>query len=180
MPQRPTTCRSVLEVRSGGRPAPGCRRAASSAGQDLTAQHKTLHELGVPEARIYLDQGSPAVHRDRPGPAQALGAVREGDTLVVPKLEQRGARLQLGGDRVPTSATQWGERWPPVGVLNANILVQLPPAAIAILPPIRIRNGTTRPRRICGGQGRTVPGSTSNARLRRIRRSSGLGLRRRR
>jgi DNA invertase Pin-like site-specific DNA recombinase len=84
----------------------------STAGQDLTAQRETLRQLGVTEQRIYLDQGLTGRHRDRPGLAQALAAVRDGDTLVVPKLalarsvpdaraiadelEQRGARLQLG------------------------------------------------------------------------------------
>jgi DNA invertase Pin-like site-specific DNA recombinase len=85
----------------------------STAGQDLTAQRQTLRALGVAEQRIYLDHGLTGRHRDRPGLALALAAVREGDTLVVPKLdrlarsvpdaraiadelERRGARLQLG------------------------------------------------------------------------------------
>ena len=85
----------------------------STAAQDLTAQRQTLLELGVEKERIYLDRGLTGRHRDRPGLAQALAAVRDGDTLVVPKLdrlarsvpdaraiadeiEQRGARLQLG------------------------------------------------------------------------------------
>ena len=85
----------------------------STAAQDLTAQRGTLRQLGVAENRIYLDHGLTGRHRDRPGLAQALAAVRDGDTLVVPKLdrlarsvpdaraiadelEQCGARLQLG------------------------------------------------------------------------------------
>jgi DNA invertase Pin-like site-specific DNA recombinase len=85
----------------------------STAGQDLTAQRQTLRDLGVDKDRIYLDKGLTGRNRDRPGLAQALAAVRDGDTLVVPKLdrlarsvpdaraiadeiEQRGARLQLG------------------------------------------------------------------------------------
>jgi DNA invertase Pin-like site-specific DNA recombinase len=82
--------------------------------QDLTAQRLRLAELGVPEDRIYLDHGLTGTNRDRPGLAQALAAVRAGDTLVVPKLDRlarsvpdardigdsltaRGVRLSLGG-----------------------------------------------------------------------------------
>jgi DNA invertase Pin-like site-specific DNA recombinase len=70
--------------------------------------------LGVAEDRIYLDHGLTGTNRDRPGLAQALAAVRAGDTLVVPKLDRlarsvpdardigdsltaRGVRLSLGG-----------------------------------------------------------------------------------
>jgi DNA invertase Pin-like site-specific DNA recombinase len=73
-----------------------------------------LRDLGVDERRIYVDQGLTGRNRDRPGLAQALAAVREGDTLVVPKLdrlarsvpdaraiaeelERGGVRLQIGG-----------------------------------------------------------------------------------
>ncbi len=72
-----------------------------------------LRGLGVPDERIYLDRGLTGRNRSRPGVAQALAAVRKGDTLVVPKLdrlarsvpdaraitdelEQRDVRLQLG------------------------------------------------------------------------------------
>jgi DNA invertase Pin-like site-specific DNA recombinase len=85
----------------------------STAGQDLSAQRQTLRALGVPDDRIYLDHGLTGRNRNRPGPAQALAAVRKGDTLVVPKLDrlarsvpdaraiadeldQREVRLQLG------------------------------------------------------------------------------------
>jgi DNA invertase Pin-like site-specific DNA recombinase len=84
----------------------------STASQDLTAQRQALLELGVEKERIYLDKGLTGRHRDRPGLAQALAAIRDGDTLVVPKLdrlarsvpdaraiaqevEQAGGRLQL-------------------------------------------------------------------------------------
>ena len=82
--------------------------------QDLTAQRGILLGLGVPEDRIYLDHGLTGTNRDRPGLAQALAAVRAGDTLVVPKLDRlarsvpaardigdsltaRGVKLSLGG-----------------------------------------------------------------------------------
>jgi DNA invertase Pin-like site-specific DNA recombinase len=86
----------------------------STDEQDLTAQRETLAGLGVAEERIYLDHGLTGTNRDRPGLAQALAAVRAGDTLVVPKLDRlarsvpdardigdslagRGVRLSLGG-----------------------------------------------------------------------------------
>ena len=86
----------------------------STDEQDLTAQRHTLHTLGVPDDRVYLDHGMTGTNRDRPGLDQALAALRAGDTLVVPKLDRlarsvpdartigdslaaRGIRLSLGG-----------------------------------------------------------------------------------
>jgi DNA invertase Pin-like site-specific DNA recombinase len=86
----------------------------STDAQDLTAQRQTLHALGVPDERIYLDHGMTGRDRARPGLDQALAAVRSGDTLVVPKLDRlarsvpdardigdclaaRGVKLSLGG-----------------------------------------------------------------------------------
>ena len=60
----------------------------STDKQDLTAQRQALIELGVPEDRIYTDHGLTGRNRDRPGLAQALAAVRAGETLVVPKLDR--------------------------------------------------------------------------------------------
>ena len=49
---------------------------------------KALLGLGVAEDRIYTDHGLTGTGRDRPGLAQALAALREGDTLVVSKLDR--------------------------------------------------------------------------------------------
>ncbi|MEM6440877.1 MAG: recombinase family protein [Pseudomonadota bacterium] len=85
----------------------------STESQDLEAQRQALLALGVSEARIYTDHGMTGTNRARPGLDQALAAAREGDTLVVPKLDRlarsvpdardiadglaaRGVRLQLG------------------------------------------------------------------------------------
>ena len=85
----------------------------STDRQDLAAQHQALLELGVAEDRIYTDHGLTGTTRARPGLDQALAAVRQGDTLVVPKLDRlarsvpdaraiadqlrdRGVRLALG------------------------------------------------------------------------------------
>src|ERR1700677_2536620 len=86
----------------------------STVLQDLTAQRQALTALGVPDDRIYLDKGLTGTSRARPGLDQALAALREGDTLVVPKLDRlarsvpdaraigdslavRGVRLSGGG-----------------------------------------------------------------------------------
>ena len=85
----------------------------STDKQDLTAQREALIALGVAPDRIYTDHGLTGRTRARPGLDQALAAVREGDTLVVTKLDrlarsapdartiadglaERGIRLALG------------------------------------------------------------------------------------
>lgn len=85
----------------------------STDKQDLAAQTASLLNLGVVADRIYTDHGLTGTNRERPGLAQALAAVRAGDTLVVPKLDRlarsvpdarsiadelakRGVRLALG------------------------------------------------------------------------------------
>ena len=85
----------------------------STDRQDPAAQRQALLELGVAEDRIYTDHGLTGTTRARPGLNQALAAVREGDTLVVPKLDrlarsvpdaraiadrlrERGVKLALG------------------------------------------------------------------------------------
>lgn len=85
----------------------------STDKQDLSAQRQALTDMGVAEDRIYTDQGLTGRNRARPGLDQALAAVREGDTFVVPKLdrlarsvpdaraiadqlERKGVRLALG------------------------------------------------------------------------------------
>jgi Resolvase, N terminal domain len=105
----------------------------STDEQDLTAQRQRLAELGVADERIYLDHGLTGTNRKRPGLDQALAAVREGDTLVVPKLDRlarsvpdareigdslaaRGIKHSLGGP-VYDPADPWAKcsstSWPP-------------------------------------------------------------------
>ena len=85
----------------------------STDRQDLDAQRQALLDLGVAEDRIYTDHGLTGTTRARPGLDQALAAVRQGDTLIVPKLDrlarfvpdaraiadrlrERGVKLALG------------------------------------------------------------------------------------
>lgn len=103
----------------------------STDKQDLTAQRQALLDLGVTEDRIYTDHGLTGTHRARPGLDQALAALREGDTFVVPKLdrlarsvpdaraiaaqlESRGVKLALGASVYDPSD--------PMGKMFFNIL----------------------------------------------------------
>jgi DNA invertase Pin-like site-specific DNA recombinase len=86
----------------------------STEDQDLTVQRNALAALGVEPDRVYADHGLTGTNRDRPGLREALAACREGDTLVVTKLDRlarslpdarnivddltkRGVKLNLGG-----------------------------------------------------------------------------------
>jgi DNA invertase Pin-like site-specific DNA recombinase len=90
--------------------------------------------LGVEHDRIYADHGLTGTNRDRPGLREALAACREGDTLVVSKLDRlarslpdarnivddltsRGVKLNLGGSVHDPSD--------PVGRLLFNVLAMV-------------------------------------------------------
>ena len=85
----------------------------STDRQGPAAQRQALLELGVVEDRIYTDHGLTGTTRVRPSLDPALAAMRQGDTLVVPKLDrparsvpdaraiadllrERGVKLALG------------------------------------------------------------------------------------
>ncbi|MEV8136217.1 recombinase family protein [Microbacterium aurantiacum] len=103
----------------------------STSEQDLTAQLKALHDLGVQPDAIYVDHGLTGTNRARPGLREALAATRAGDVLVVTKLDRlarslpdardiadeltrKGVSLNLGGSVYdPTD---------PVGRLLFNVL----------------------------------------------------------
>src|SRR5450759_2482125 len=83
---------------------PSCRRCAMAAlligyarcstdQQDLTAQRDGLATLGVAVNRVYVDHGLTGTNRERPGLREALAACREGDTLVVTKLDRLARSL---------------------------------------------------------------------------------------
>jgi DNA invertase Pin-like site-specific DNA recombinase len=61
--------------------------------QDLTAQRDGLIGLGVAAHRIYVDHGLTGTSRERPGLRAALAACRDGDTLVVTKLDRLARSL---------------------------------------------------------------------------------------
>ena len=90
--------------------------------------------MGVTPDRIYVDHGLTGCNRERPGLREALAACRDGDTLVVTKLDRlarslpdaraiadeltaRRVRLNLGGSVYdPTD---------PVGRLLFNVLAMV-------------------------------------------------------
>src|SRR4249919_1929689 len=106
----------------------------STDEQDLTVQPEGLASLGVTPDRIYVDHGLTGSNRERPGLREALAAGRDGDTLVVTKLDRlvrslpdarviadelttRRVRLSLGGSVYdPTD---------PVGRLLFNVLAMV-------------------------------------------------------
>ena len=132
----------------------GCARVLTDE-QDLTAQRDGLASLGVAPARIYVDHGLTGTNRERPGLREAMAACRDGDTLVVTKLDRlarslpdareiiddltrRQVKLSLGGSlHDPTD---------PVGRLLLNVL-----AMVAEFESDLIR---LHPRGHEGGQGR--------------------------
>ena len=60
----------------------------STDKQDLSAQCQALQDLGVSPDHIFTDHGLTGTSRSRPGLDQAMAAVRQGDTLVVAKLDR--------------------------------------------------------------------------------------------
>jgi hypothetical protein len=103
----------------------------STDKQDLAAQRHTLRQLGVGDDRVYLDHGMTGRNRRRPGLQQALAAVRQGDTLVVPKLDRLarsvpdaraiGDSLAVGGVRLSIGGTVYDPN-DPMGKMFFNIL----------------------------------------------------------
>jgi DNA invertase Pin-like site-specific DNA recombinase len=130
----------------------------STDEQDLTVQREGLAALGVTPDRIYVDHGLTGCNRERPGLREALAACRDGDSLVVTKLDRlarsppdaraiadelttRRVRLSLGGAVYdPTD---------PVGRLLFNVL-----AMVAEFEADLIRLRTREGMRIAKAKGR--------------------------
>ena len=66
----------------------------STNEQDVSSQRTFLLEAGVDEDRIYTDVGFTGKNAQRAGLQQALAAVREGDTLVVPKMDRLARNVE--------------------------------------------------------------------------------------
>lgn len=60
----------------------------STNEQDVESQRAFLLAAGVDDERIYTDVGFTGKNLQRAGLHQALAAVREGDTFVVPKMDR--------------------------------------------------------------------------------------------
>lgn len=78
----------------------------STKGQDVTAQRNALHALGVGPDRVYIDHGLTGTNRARPGLREALAACREGDQLVVTKLDRLARSLPDARDIVDELTTR--------------------------------------------------------------------------
>lgn len=72
----------------------------STDAQDLTAQTQGLIALGVEPKRIYVDHGLTGTNRARPGLREALAACRNGDSLVVTKMDRLARSLPDARDIV--------------------------------------------------------------------------------
>jgi DNA invertase Pin-like site-specific DNA recombinase len=144
----------------------------STDQQDLTAQRDGLAALGVDIDRVYVDHGLTGTNRERPGLREALAACREGDTLVVTKLDRlawslpdaraiadeltvRQVRLNLGGSVYdPTD---------PVGRLLFNVLAMVAESDL-------IRLSTREGMKVAKTKGQFQVGSSSESRSRGLSR----------
>lgn len=69
-------------------------------------QIEALKGLGVDERRIHVDHGLTGADRSRPGLDKALAAVREGDELVVTKLDRLARSIRDAKDIADELAEQ--------------------------------------------------------------------------
>lgn len=70
----------------------------STREQDLEAQRRELHRMGVDPDRVYFDHGRTARNRERPGLREAMAAARAGDTLIVTKLDRLARSVRDAAD----------------------------------------------------------------------------------
>lgn len=106
----------------------------STTKQDLRVQKTQLRELGVDDSRIYVDHGMTGKNRQRPGLDNALAACREGDALVVTKLD-RLARSVKDAVAISEELTSRGvalhigttvyDPTDPVGAMMFNVLAMV-------------------------------------------------------
>jgi DNA invertase Pin-like site-specific DNA recombinase len=66
----------------------------STRGQDTDRQVADLLDAGVRRDDLYVDHGVSGARASRPGFDQAIGALQEGDTLVVTTLDRLGRSTQ--------------------------------------------------------------------------------------
>jgi DNA invertase Pin-like site-specific DNA recombinase len=72
----------------------------STNEQDLTAQKNALATLGVTPEKTFTGQGFTGANRAQPGLREALAACRDGETLVVTKLDRLARSLRDAKDIV--------------------------------------------------------------------------------
>lgn len=140
----------------------------STVAQDTEIQRQALAALGIPEDRIYIDEGLTGTNANRPALQQALAACWEGSTFTVTKLDRafrsvpdaqetiqglagRGVKFGLGG-----SVYDWND---PFGRMFLQILSVVAEFE-ANLIRMRTREGMARARakgRLKGGTPKLKP-----------------------
>ena len=93
----------------------------ANEGNSLEGQTKLLLENGVPQENIYQDAYT-GTKADRPQFNKLLNELKEGDTLIVTKLD-RFARSMIEGSKIVTELIQRGVR---VNVLNIGLMDNTP------------------------------------------------------
>lgn len=78
----------------------------STYEQDLTAQRVALERLGVLAINIHTDHGLTGTNRSRPGLREALASCRDGDMLVIAKLDRLARSLRDAKDVVDELAAK--------------------------------------------------------------------------
>jgi len=85
----------------------GYARVSTRLSQDTEHQERALRELGIPQDRIFIDQGFTGTNTRRPGLTRAMASLRPGDVLVVTKLD-RLARSIVDAHRLAQQITERG------------------------------------------------------------------------
>ena len=93
----------------------------ANEGNSLEGQTKLLLENGVPQENIYQDVYT-GTKADRPQFNKLLNELKEGDTLIVTKLD-RFARSIIEGSKIVTELIERGVR---VNVLNIGLMDNTP------------------------------------------------------
>lgn len=93
----------------------------ANEGNSLEGQTKLLLENGVPQENIFQDAYT-GTKADRPQFNKLLNELKEGDTLIVTKLD-RFARSMIEGSKIVTELIERGVR---VNVLNIGLMDNTP------------------------------------------------------
>ena len=117
----------------------------STDQQSLPAQRAGVTAPGVASPRIYDDHGLTGTNRERPGLREALAAGREGDTLVVTKLD-RLARSQPDARAITDelAAGRSASAWVVQSTTPTDVVARLLFNVLAMIAEFEVmRTGTT-------------------------------------
>ena len=142
------------------------RISKADGSQSLDLQRDALREAGVSDDAIYEDQASGQCE-DRPGPAAFLKAARQGDVIVVWRLDRLGRNLRhlvnLGACRELAPSKQESTTYEPSPVCKLLIL------GCRLLIPDRLLVQDLNDRdigiRVLAGQGASIDTTTASGKL---------------